>query len=153
MTLPDKIEVLGRERQLLTGDVLIIDGVAGMGKSQLLASKMQTIFNDERIGLLLVAGIYYTNDPIYEQIMKNLRLDCSFDDLIDILEAIGEKDKRIVPIFIDALNETWNTKLWKTGLPVIVNKIKKSPMVKLVISYRTEYKKLVLPDSDRKSVV
>lgn len=147
MTLPDKIEVLGRERQLLTGDVLIIDGVAGMGKSQLLASKMQTIFNDERIGLLLVAGIYYTNEPIYEQIMKNLRLDCSFDDLIDILEAIGEKDKRIVPIFIDALNETWNTKLWKTGLPVIVNKIKKSPMVKLVISYRTEYKKLVLPDS------
>ena len=144
--LPDRIAISERERQLLYGDILTIYGKAGIGKSQLLASKTRNLFDEERIGLLLVAGIYFTDDPIHEQIMKNLRLDYSFEDLIDILETIGERDNCIVPVFIDALNETWNRKLWKSGLPSIIDKIKASPMVKMILSYRPEYQKLILPD-------
>ena len=98
------------------------------------------------MGLLLVAGIIGTHSPIHEQIMKNLKLDYSLDESIDILETIGERDNWIVPVFIDALNETWNKRLWKSGLSSIIDKIKQSPMVKLVLSYRTEYQKLILPD-------
>ncbi|MGN0484019.1 MAG: hypothetical protein ACI4HI_10755 [Lachnospiraceae bacterium] len=147
MELPDRIAISERESQLLHGDILTIYGRAGTGKSQLLATKTQGLLNEERKGLLLVAGIYFTDAPIHEQIMKNLRLDYSFEDLIDILEAIGERDNCVVPVFIDALNETWNRKLWKLGLPSIIDKIKQSPMVKLILSYRTEYQKLILPDS------
>lgn len=93
-----------------------------------------------------MAGIYFTDAPIHEQIMKNLRLDYNFEDLIDILETIGERDNCIVPVFIDALNETWNRKLWKSGLPSIMGKIKSSPMVKIILSYRSEYQNLILPD-------
>lgn len=146
MKLPDRIVISEREKKLLYGDVLAIYGKAGIGKSQLLASKTQNLFSEERIGLLLVAGIYFTDDPIHEQIMKNLRLDYSFEDLLDILETIGERDNCIVPVFIDALNETWNRKLWKSGLPSIIDKIKKSPMVKMILSYRPEYQKFILPD-------
>ena len=145
--LPDKIIISKREKQLLQGNILTISGRAGTGKSQLLASKMQNLFDDERIGLLLIAGIYFTDEPIHEQIMKNLELNYSFEDLIDILETIGEKDNCIVPIFIDALNETWNKKLWKLGLPSIIDKVKCSPMVRLVLSYRSEYQESVLSDS------
>ncbi len=145
--LPDRIAVSEREKQLLYGDILTIHGKAGIGKSHLLALKTQGLFTEARVGLLLVAGIYFTDDPIHEQIMRNLRLDYSFEDLIDILETIGERDNCIVPVFIDALNETWNKKLWKLGLPSIMHKIKASPMVKMILSYRTEYQGLVLPDS------
>ncbi len=145
--LPERIRISEREKQLLYGNILTIYGRAGAGKSQLLATKTQSLFNNGRIGLLLVAGIYFTDDPIYEQIMKNLKLDYSFEDLIDILETIGERDNCIIPIFIDALNETWNRRLWKLGLPSIINKIEQSPMVKLVLSYRPEYQNLILPDS------
>ena len=145
--LPDKIIISKREKQLLQGNILTVSGKAGIGKSQLLASKMQSLLNDERIGLLLIAGIYFTDEPIHEQIMKNLELNYSFEDLIDILETIGEKDNCIVPIFIDALNETWNKKLWKVGLLSIIDKVKRSPMVRLVLSYRSEYQELILPDS------
>ena len=79
--------------------------------------------------------------------MKNLHQDYSIEELFDVLETIGEKDNHIVPVFIDALNETWNRKLWKTGLPQLIDKVKSCPMVKLVISYRTEYEKLLLSDS------
>lgn len=156
MKLPDRIKISEREKQLLFGNILTISGRAGTGKSHLLATKTQCILREGRIGLLLVAGIYFTDDPIHEQIMKNLKLDYSFENLIDILEAIGERDNCIVPIFIDALNETWNIKLWKLGLPSIIDKIKQSSMVKLVLSYRPEYQKWILPDSvleDREDVV
>lgn len=147
MQLPEKVAFSEKEKQLLYGDVLIIHGDAGIGKSQLLASKMKNLLEEDRAGLLLVAGIYFTADPIHVQIMKNLELDYSFEDLIDILETIGERDNCIVPIFIDALNETWNRQLWKSGLPMIIDKIKESHMVKIILSYRTEYQQSVLPDS------
>lgn len=147
--LLDTIEISDEEKKLLSSNVLTLYGRAGTGKSQLLAAKTQSLLNENRSVLLLVAGIYYTNDPIQEQIMKNLGLDYSFEELIDILETIGEKENKIVPIFIDAINETWHNRLWGTGLPVIIDKIKQSPMLRLVISYRPEYEKLVIPKSIR----
>lgn len=144
--LPKEIAIADRERSLLCGQIMTLTGKAGVGKSQLLASLTKSLLDDNRAALLLVAGIYYSAEPIQEQIMNNLRLNFSFETLIDVLEIIGEKKNRIVPLFIDAINETWNNKLWKTGLPTIIDKLKKTPMVKLVVSYRPEYMRLVLPD-------
>lgn len=148
--LLEMIEVLtitDREVRLLQGDVLLIYGNAGTGKSQLLAHESQLLSEDDRECLLLISGIYFNDDPIQKQIMSNLDLNYSFNDLIDILEAIGEKKNRIIPVFIDALNETGNFRLWKTGLSSIIDKVNQSHMVKLVLSYRTEYEKMVLPDT------
>lgn len=116
--LPDRIVISEREKRLLYGDVLNIYGKAGIGKPQLLASKTQSLFAEERIGLLLVAGIYFTDDSIHEQIMKNIGFDYSFESLIDILETIGERDNCIVPVFICALNETWNRRLMPEIIPL-----------------------------------
>ena len=112
-----------------------------------MSHETKQLLDSNRDILLLVSGIYYTDEPIQYQIMKNLHQDYSIEELFDVLETIGEKDNRIVPVFIDALNETWNRKLWKTGLPQLIDKVKSCPMVKLVISYRTEYEKLLLSDS------
>lgn len=143
---PEMLSVTERERQLLHGNVLTLFGRAGTGKTQLIASTTKRLLDADRTALLLVAGIYLASDPIQEQIMKNLRLDYSFEELLDILETIGERENQIVPVFIDAINETWNRKLWKTGLQSIVDKINGLTMVKLVISYRPEYEKLLLPE-------
>ena len=147
INLPEVIAVTERERSLLYGQIVTLSGRAGTGKSQLLAAKTKSLLDSGRTALLLIAGNYFTSDPIHEQITKNLRLDFSLEELIDVLENIGEKNNCIVPIFIDAINETWNNSLWKTGLSPIVDKVKNSPMVKMVVSYRPEYEKLVLPDS------
>lgn len=152
--LPKKICISEREKQLLCGKILMVSGRAGAGKSQLLASWTKILLDNNKTPLLLVAGLYFTDEPIQEQIMKRLRLDYKFEDLIDILESIGEKNNTIIPIFIDAINETWNRCLWKQGLSFIIEKIEHSSMLKLVLSYRTEYEKLVLPESiqERKKI-
>lgn len=146
INLPQRISLSEREINNLHGDILLIDGVAGIGKSQLLANSTKSLLEENRSALLLVSGIYYTDKPIKEQIMDNLGLNHSFEDMIDALEVVGEKENRIVPVFIDALNETWNKNLWKNGLPHIIDIVKHAPMVRLIMSYRSEYAKIILPD-------
>ena len=152
LELPHKVEIIKREQQLLQSDVMNLCGSAGTGKSQLLAYKTNALLLENRTALLLLAGIYFSEATIQEQIMSNLRLGYSFEELIDVLETIGERDNRIVPIFIDALNETWHNKLWKKGLPLIIDKVRQSSMVKLVFSYRPEYGNVLLTDSIRQEI-
>lgn len=146
------LDVSEREKNLLHGNILALYGKAGIGKSQMLASEISHLSEKNRMALLLIAGEYYTSDPVLDQIMRNLQLSYNFEDLIDILEAIGEKENYIVPVFIDALNETWNNNLWKSGLSRIIDKIKQCPMVRFVFSYRLEYSNQILSDSIQKSI-
>ena len=145
--LPEKISINKRERSLLYGKIMTLNGRAGTGKSQLLASETKNLLDDGRISLLLIAGNYFAIDPIQEQIIRNLGLNISFEELFDILENIGEKNNCIVPIFIDGINETWHNRLWKIGLSSIIDKLKEAPMVRMVVSYRPEYEQIVLPDT------
>ena len=126
INLPCGIEISEREKQLMLGAVLTVQGRAGTGKTQLLAYKTKQLLSSGRNALLLNAGDYYSTNPIREQIIKNLGFDYSFDELIDDLETIGENGNYIVPLFIDAINETWNRNLWKTELPRIIEKVKRN---------------------------
>lgn len=135
------------EKDLLMGNVLLIYGEAGTGKSQLLANKTSNLMLAHRKAILLLGGSFLANDSIRLQIMNGLSLSYSLDELVNILEVIGEATGNVIPIFIDALNETGTRILWKNELPSIIKKIRKSPMVKLILTYRPEYEKDLLPDS------
>lgn len=145
--LPKYLKFSSHEQKLLQSKVLKIKGDAGTGKTQLLAFKTKELLDSNVPVLLLDASTFYTDEPIEKQIMNGISLDNNFADLIEALETIGEIQNRIIPIFIDALNETWNKRLWPTGLPFIIEKIKKNKMVRLVVSYRSEYETTVLPES------
>lgn len=145
--LLEQIAINDIEKKMLTSKFLTIKGNAGIGKSQLLAHEAGAMIEEQRDVLLLLGGTYLSNAPIQEQIMGNLSLDYSFKELIDIMEAIGQRNNQIVPILIDALNETWNNKLWKTSLSEIVDIINEKRYVRLVITYRSEYEKNLLNDT------
>lgn len=133
-----------REQDFITKKVLFVTGKVGTGKSQLLGNQMNILLEEGRDGLLLLGGQYLTDMPVCRQIMQNCNLDFSFDMLIDLLETLGAEKNRIVPVFIDALNETWNYDLWLDALPAIIDKIETCEYVKLVISFRSEYAKLLV---------
>ena len=77
---------------------------------------------------------------------KRQRLDFDFEDLIDILEVIGETNGKIVPILIDALNESWKPQLWKSVLPILYKKVSEKNYVRLAVSFRSEYQNSILPE-------
>lgn len=134
-------------KQLIDAKILVIKGEAGAGKTQLLANKTFTILNNNGYALLILGGDCCSNDNIFEQLRNNLRIDFGIEELIDILEIIGEKTNKIVPIFIDAINESWNKRIWKNALTSLQEELSDKRYVKLVISIRNEYEKDIIPDS------
>lgn len=142
--LAEGLMVSDWENNLLNGKVLAIRGKAGTGKSQLLAFETRKLLDAGRTVLTIAGGIYCSDDPIEKQILDNLRARVSFEDLIKILNAIGEKSHQIVLVFIDALNETGNQQLWEKGLISIIDLINAQPFVKMAFTYRTEYEKRLL---------
>ena len=123
--LSQKLQVSEEERKLLTSKILFVEGQAGVGKSHLFANKSASLLGANQYALLLLGGDYFDNSEIQLQIARNLQLQYSFQEFIDILELWGKENECKVPIFIDALNETWNCELWKSGLPSIIQKLKK----------------------------
>ena len=144
LSLPEMVEISSREKNLILDKQLFIQGNAGSGKTQIIANQTQRLLAQNREVLFLIGGIYYSNNGIIQQIEEDLNLRISFDEVLDILETIGECKDQIVPVFIDAINETYNWRLWKIGLPALMQKINDREYLKLVITYRPEYQKGIL---------
>lgn len=141
-----RLELSETERNLLNNKILIVEGKAGIGKTQLFANEVISLLNANENALLILGSDCLSDINIFEQLKNNLRLDFDFEDLIDILEVIGETNGKIVPILIDALNESWKPQLWKFVLPVLHKKVSDKNYVRLAVSFRSEYQKSILPE-------
>lgn len=142
-----QLELSKEEIKLLNSKVIIVEGEAGIGKTQLFANESVTLLNAGENALLIIGSDCLSKDNIFKQLEDNLRLDFKFEELIDILEVIGESSGKIIPIFIDALNESWQPILWKSAIPVLYQKVVEKSFVRLAISFRSEYEKTILPDN------
>lgn len=141
------LKISETECNLLNNKVLVVEGSAGIGKSHLFANETFEILNEKECALLVIGGECLSDNNILEQIKTNLRIDFQFEDLIDILDVIGASKGKIVPILIDAVNESWKPKLWKSVIPLLRSKVYEKEHVRLAISFRSEYEKVVLPEN------
>lgn len=134
------------ERNLLNKNFLVVEGKAGMGKTQLFANETISLLDANEDALLIIGSDCLSDINIFEQLKNNLRLNIDFEELIDILDVIGEINGKTVPILIDALNESWKPQLWKSVLPILYKKVSEKNNVRLAISFRSEYQDVILPE-------
>lgn len=134
------------ERQLLTNKILLVKGEAGMGKSQLFAITVKEIMDSGGYALLLLGHYYLSTDNISSQIINNFNFDGSFSDFLDAMDVLGECENKCIYIFIDAINETPEKRVWKNGLGNIFSEIAKRKHIKVVISIRTGYENMLMND-------
>lgn len=141
-----KLEISDVDKELLSRKFLVVKGKAGIGKTQLFAHEAFSILNNNDNALLILGGDFYSNHNIIKQIEENLSIKMEFEELLEVLEEMGRVSNRVVPIFIDALNESLNQELWSRVLPKIWSMIKDKDYVRLTISFRSEFENSILPD-------
>lgn len=139
---------ISTEMQLIKSNILILEGNAGAGKTHLLANEVDKLISNKQKVLMLIGGDYLENRTITEQIMSELSLNYSFYEMLEILNTEGENEQCIIPVIIDAINETWNKVLWKSSLPVLFNKVRSLKYIKLIISFRSEYQKALIEENE-----
>ena len=141
-----KLKISDVDKELLSRKFLVVKGKAGIGKTQLFAHEAFSILNNNDNALLILGGDFYSNHNIIKQIEENLSIKMEFEELLEVLEEMGRVSNRIVPIFIDALNESLSPELWSRVLTKIWSLIKDKAYVRLAISFRTEFENSILPD-------
>ncbi len=125
---------------------LIIDGEAGIGKSHLIADVITKNYSNEHYSILLL-GQHFHKEDIWTQIKNQLEITVSKEEFLGALNSKAESlDSRII-IYIDAINEGEGKYLWKNQLSGLFEDLKCFPNIGLVVTLRTTYKDLVLPEN------
>ena len=89
-----RLELPKIEQNLLNNKILIVEGKAGIGKTQLFANEAISLINKKENALLIIGSDCLSDINMFEQLKNNLRLDFEFENLIDILEVIGEAKEK-----------------------------------------------------------
>lgn len=125
----------------------LIRGNAGSGKSHLLAMCAERAIELGHPALLLL-GQRMNDSELWTQVSQMLGLPVgSADQVLGALDAAGKASNIRTLLLIDAINEGAGGKYWRNQLDSLAHKLKKFSHVCCIISCRTEYFELAVPES------
>ncbi|MEG0915525.1 MAG: hypothetical protein RSF68_00780 [Myroides sp.] len=136
----------GTTVRLSNNPFLLLIGEAGIGKSHLLADVAVKRADRKQFSILLL-GQHFTEEEPWNQIKKQLQLNCERDTFLASLNAKAEATESRVLILIDAINEGKGKELWKNYIAGFIAAVKKFPNIGVVFSLRISYEKLLIPSS------
>lgn len=133
---------------LLDRRSLLVYGAAGSGKSHLLADACANQLAAGCPALMILGGTLTDNEP-WSEILKALDLPRHLEvsQFLGALNAAGEAAGTRTLIAIDALNEKNGQAIWPERLAGFLHDIGQFPWIAVVLSCRTTYLELVIPDT------
>ena len=110
------------------------------------ATTVANILKNGYPSMLAVGTMMLTDEPFFKQIADSTGLDVSFDELLDLLEEIGERKNCVATLFIDAINESSRTPSWDVFVLTLERKLKAYNHVKIAVSVRKGYEKILFQE-------
>lgn len=126
---------------------LLVRGEAGTGKSHLLGAFVQTALSRNQSSVLLLGDQFTSQDEPFSQLIKVLGWDHSVDAFLSVLSCHASVVGIPAIIAIDALNESSFRSLWHSHLNGFAAKISEYSNLRLLISCRSDFIPITLPDS------
>ena len=128
----------------------LLSGAFGTGKSHALGRLIETLVEQKRPALLLLGQQFGREDP-QKQILQ--KIDCAhlnFSEFLSAMNCAAEETRQIGIIAIDALNEGAGLYIWEDHLAGLLTEIEKHDHLRLIISYRSEYEGMLIPELVKK---
>ena len=130
--------------------LLILKGEAGTGKTHLLCD-----FASSRVAagapVILLSGHRFTEtaEP-WTQVRRLTEMhDQSVEQFIDALEEAARAADARALLIIDAVNEGQGIAIWPEHLPAFLARLEESPWIGAVLSVRSSYAEVAIPDDVR----
>lgn len=127
---------------------LAVLAAAGEGKSEL-AVKVTQPDGDFPGGVLLLGKNLHAGqglDDLVSAFKISGRPAQSFDQLIEAVDAAGQRAGKRIPIVIDGLNEAEDPRNWRDELSRADELLKGFPYVLLIVTLRNEFAQMCLPE-------
>ena len=128
----------------------LLSGTFGTGKSHALGRLIERLVEQKRPALLLLGQQFGSEDPQKQILWK---IDCdhlNFSEFLGAMNCASEKARQIGIIAIDALNEGTGLHIWKNHLAGLLTEIEKHDHLRLIVSYRSEYEGMLIPELVKK---
>lgn len=121
---------------------------AGEGKSELAVKVTQP--DGERPGGVLLLGKNLHAGQTFDELVSAFKISGkqveSFDQLVEAVDAAGQRAGKRIPIVIDGLNEAEDPRNWKNELARAEELLEDFPYVLLVVTLRNEFAQMCLPE-------
>lgn len=133
------------EIELLRQPILLVDGEAGIGKSHLLASEVETHVKSGNPALFVPARVLDHGDRPEQDLLRYLDIaDLRFETFLAALQCAALANGNPVLFVIDGINESLFARGWEAGLPGLIAQIKKFSRIALCVSIRSSYRELCI---------
>ncbi len=127
---------------------LAVLAAAGEGKSEL-AVRVTQPDGDFPGGILLLGKNFHAGDALDDLVSAfkiSGRPAQSFDQLVEAVDAAGQRAGKRIPIVIDGLNEAEDPRNWRDELARADELLKGFPYVLLIVTLRNEFAQMCLPE-------
>lgn len=134
--------------QSIGAQTLAVLAAAGEGKSEL-AVKVTQPDGDFPGGVLLLGKNLHAGkglDDLVSAFKISGRPAQSFDQLVEAVDAAGQRAGKRIPIVIDGLNEAEDPRNWRDELSRADELLKGFPYVLLIVTLRNEFAQICLPE-------
>ena len=132
--------------KLVNKPILILEGDAGIGKSHLVGDIANSQIKEGKNTLLLLGQHFTNNNSPWIQLLSLLRIKENEDVFLQTLDFLGKEQNSRIILFIDAINEGNGRYFWRDTIQGFISKIAKYKWIGLVLSIRTTYKKIIIPE-------
>lgn len=145
LDLPCQLFFSEHEKCYISSNILFLKGEAGIGKSQLLATIADYYIKNSLPVCLLLGHKFFNYSNIETAILALLGIsDMNINDLLSAFNELGLQNQQPTLILIDAINESFTQKFWKDNLTQFVSLIRKYPNIRVIMSYREDYRAALL---------
>ncbi|MEQ5842989.1 NACHT domain-containing protein [Paraburkholderia acidicola] len=141
-------------RSVVCGNLVILTGEAGSGKTHLLCDLAQQRLDRGRPTVVLMGQRFLeTSDPWVQALQQLDLAGWSARDLVQALEVVAQRANSRVLFIIDAINEGAGLQLWPVHLSAFLRRLTVSPWISTIISVRSTYVDDLLPKSEGQGAV
>jgi hypothetical protein len=126
--------------------LVVITGDGGSGKTHLLCDAAAARAA-QGLPTLLLLGQHFDGRAPLAQIAELVQWDGPAAELLPTLAAAAQASGRRGLVMIDALNESQDSGMWRARLPGLVEQVLAEPWLALVVSCRTPYVPVVVPEA------
>ena len=140
--------------KIVNGNVMILRGDAGTGKTHLLCDVASSRAEDGAPTVLLMGQQFTDSTEPWTQALQHLDMrDANADQFIGAMGASAQAANRRALLIIDAVNEGRGREIWPPNMTAFLTRVEKSPWIGVIFSVRSSYEESVIPDDVRKRAV
>ena len=140
--------------EFINNKLMILNGKAGTGKTHLLCDFANRRIASEAPTVLLMGQRFLDENSPWTQMLQQLDLpNVSAETFVGALEAAAQATGCRALLIIDALNEGQGRVIWPVHLAAFLSALEKSPWIGVLLSVRSTYEEVVIPEEIRNRAV